>query len=93
MALPDVPTFAESGVPFRIDSWFALFAPARTPAAIVDRLERAVDAIMAEPAMQAQAATLGMRFTPQPRAAFAAQMQQDIRAWAALVKTSGAALE
>lgn len=93
VALPDVPTFAESGVPFRIDSWFALFAPARTPAAIVDRLERAVDAIMAEPAMQAQAATLGMRFTPQPRAAFAAQMQQDIRAWAALVKTSGAALE
>ncbi|MGT2512056.1 tripartite tricarboxylate transporter substrate-binding protein [Cupriavidus basilensis] len=93
MALPDVPTFAESGVPFRIDSWFALFAPTRTPAAIVDRLERAVDAIMAEPAMQAQAATLGMRFTPQPRAAFAAQMQQDIRAWAALVKTSGAALE
>ncbi|MGO4332837.1 Bug family tripartite tricarboxylate transporter substrate binding protein [Cupriavidus sp. 2TAF22] len=93
VALPEVPTFAESGVPFRIDSWYALFAPARTPPEIVDALERATQAAMRDPAVQAQVETLGMRFTAQPRADFAVQMRQDVKAWAALVKSSGAALD
>ncbi len=92
-ALPDVPTFAESGVAFRVDSWFALFAPARTPPDIVDKLERAAQAAMRDPAIKAQVGTLGMRYAPQPRAAFAEQMRSDAAAWAALVKSSGAAQE
>jgi tripartite-type tricarboxylate transporter receptor subunit TctC len=39
-ALPELPTVAESGVPgYSVEAWFALFAPARVPAAIVDRLQ------------------------------------------------------
>jgi len=87
-ALPDVPTFAESGVPFRLDSWFALFVPARTPAAIVDRLEQASRAAMQDRAVLAQIAAFGMRYTPVPRAAFATQMRDDAQAWSALVKSS-----
>ncbi|WP_232346341.1 Bug family tripartite tricarboxylate transporter substrate binding protein [Cupriavidus sp. USMAA2-4] len=92
-ALPDVPTFTEAGVPFRLDSWFALFVPARTPAAIVDKLEQATRAAMQDDGVQAQIAAFGMRYTPVTRAAFAAQMRDDAQAWAALVKSSGAAFE
>jgi len=92
-ALPGVPTFAESGVPFRVDSWFALFVPAKTPPAIVDKLEAAAQSAMHDPAMQAQATALGMRYAPQSRTDFSAQLRADTRVWAQLVKTSGAAAE
>ena len=93
VALPDVPTLAESGIGFRLDSWFALFAPARTPAQIVDQLDRAMQAAMQDGGLQAQIASLGMRYAPVSRAQFANQMRDDARTWAALVKSSGAALE
>lgn len=89
-ALPDVPTFAESGVPFRTDSWFALFVPAKTPAAIVERLETALQAALRDPALAEQAGNLGMRHAPQSRADFAAQWRADTQTWAKLVKSSGA---
>jgi len=92
-ALPDVPTFAESGVPFRLDSWFALFVPARTPEAIVDRLEQASRAAMQDRAVLAQIAAFGMRYTPVPRATFVTQMRDDAQAWSALVKSSGVVFE
>lgn len=92
-ALPDVPTFTESGVPFGVDSWFALFAPAGTPPGILDRLERATAAALRDPAIRAQADALGMRYTPQTRSEFAAQWRADTAAWAALVKSSGATQE
>jgi tripartite-type tricarboxylate transporter receptor subunit TctC len=51
--LPDVPTLAESGFPgFEAESWNGLFAPAGTPRAIVDRLNRAVNAALAQPAVR-----------------------------------------
>ncbi|MGY8526016.1 Bug family tripartite tricarboxylate transporter substrate binding protein [Paracidovorax citrulli] len=90
-ALPDVPTFAEAGVAFAVDSWFALFAPARTPPGVVDKLERATGAAMRDPAIKGQIDGLGMRYVPQPRSAFAEQMRSDASTWAALVKSSGAA--
>ncbi|WP_035884522.1 Bug family tripartite tricarboxylate transporter substrate binding protein [Cupriavidus metallidurans] len=93
VALPDVPTFAESGVGFRLDSWFALFAPSRTPAPIVEQLDRAMQEAMQDSGLQAQIASLGMRYAPVSRAQFTNQMREDTRTWAALVKSSGAALE
>ena len=47
--LPDVPTVAESGVPgYAASSWNAIAAPAKTPRAIIDRLGREIDAVLAE---------------------------------------------
>ncbi|WP_404993740.1 Bug family tripartite tricarboxylate transporter substrate binding protein [Cupriavidus pauculus] len=92
-ALPDVPTFAESGIAFRVDSWFALFAPARTPPAIVDKLESAMQEAMRDPALQAQIGAFGMRYAPISRAQFSAQIREDTQVWSSLVKSSGAALE
>ncbi|RZT30896.1 Bug family tripartite tricarboxylate transporter substrate binding protein [Cupriavidus agavae] len=92
-ALPDVPTFAESGIPFKLDSWFGLFAPARTPAPVVEKLEQAMQQAMQDSALQAQIASFGMRYAPISRAQFTTQIREDTRTWATLVKSSGAALE
>ncbi len=48
--LPDVPTFSESGLDYKTGTWFGLLAPARTPAAIIDTLNRAAVAVLREPA-------------------------------------------
>ena len=52
---PDIPTVAESGVRnYAASGWMGLFAPAKTPAAVVDRLSKAVQAIVARPDVQQQ---------------------------------------
>jgi tripartite-type tricarboxylate transporter receptor subunit TctC len=59
-SLPNVPTTAEAGMP-KLDatSWFALFAPAKTPQAVVDRLSNEIAKITAQPAFQQKAAEQG----------------------------------
>ena len=49
-SLPEVPTVAEAGLPqFKLDSWFALYAPAGTPADVVQTLNQAVSKILQQP--------------------------------------------
>jgi tripartite-type tricarboxylate transporter receptor subunit TctC len=49
-AMPEVPTLAESGVPgYEFDTWYAVFAPAKTPATIITRLNSEIVAALAEP--------------------------------------------
>lgn len=60
-SMPDVPTFAESGVKGIEDAgWFAIFAPANTPAAIRERVAGALAKIVAEPESQKRLADLGL---------------------------------
>ena len=59
-SLPDVPTAAQAGLPnLDAGSWFAVFAPARTPQAVVDRLTSEIQKIMATPEFKKKAAELG----------------------------------
>ena len=52
-AFPDVPTMQEAGVPdFEVDSWYAMFVPAKTPRPIVDKLNAALNTVVAEPAIK-----------------------------------------
>ena len=54
-AFPDVPTMQEAGVPdFEVDSWYAMLVPAKTPRAIIDKLNKALNTVLAEPAVRAQ---------------------------------------
>ncbi|MFN0182998.1 MAG: tripartite tricarboxylate transporter substrate binding protein [Aquabacterium sp.] len=54
-AVPDVPTVAEAGVAdFEVDSWYAMFVPARTPRPIIDRLNKALNEALADPGIKAQ---------------------------------------
>ena len=64
-ALPDVPTMAESIPGFEVTAWIALFAPAATPRAMVDALDRELTAILSDPAMATRLAELGA--TPELR--------------------------
>jgi tripartite-type tricarboxylate transporter receptor subunit TctC len=68
-ALPDVPTMREAGYAgFNVVAWFGLFAPAGTPAPIVDRLHREVAAVLRRPDLQERCAELGLDvFSSTPR--------------------------
>jgi len=60
-SLPDVPTFAESGLPgFVVDSWVGVLAPARTPLPVIERLQREIAAVLADPAVKERYGVLGI---------------------------------
>jgi tripartite-type tricarboxylate transporter receptor subunit TctC len=87
--LPDVPTMAEAGVPgYGVVSWQAMFAPAGTPPAIVQRLQTEVAAILKQPDVQERLAKLGVDpsgMAPQQLAEFQAA---EIAKWAKVVKAA-----
>ncbi|HEX6722910.1 MAG TPA: tripartite tricarboxylate transporter substrate binding protein, partial [Burkholderiaceae bacterium] len=93
-ALPDVPTFIESGVPdFVADSWVGLLAPARTPAPVMARLNSELNAVLNDPAVRERLATLGIEATPGSAEQFRDQLQNDLAAYAPIVKAAGIKLE
>ncbi len=88
-SLPDVPTTAEAGLP-KLDatSWFAVFAPVKTPKAVVDRLAGEIEKIMATTAFKQKATDLGATadyMNPQQLGDFSAA---ELARWAVVVKTS-----
>jgi tripartite-type tricarboxylate transporter receptor subunit TctC len=59
-ALPDVPTFAEAGMPqYQYDSWFGIMAPAGTPAPIIKKISEDIESVLKSPEVQARWQTLG----------------------------------
>ena len=96
-SLPEVRTVAESGVPglsdFVVDSWVGLLAPARTPPAVLARLNAELNAVLAEPAVRERLALLGIDPTPGTAEQFRQQMQHDLAAYGAIVKAAGIKLD
>ena len=89
-AAPDVPTFAELGLPKVLaGSWYALLAPAGTPAAIVQRLRDEVVKALASKTLQDQANTTGTRTVGNTPAEFAQQLKEDLEKWRTVVKKIG----
>ncbi len=88
--LPDVPTAVESGVKgFAAASWNALAAPARTPRAVVDRLQREVVATVATPAVQQQLRALNVEPRTSTPEQAAALLKADIERWRAVIERAG----
>ena len=86
-ALPDVPTLIESGFPgFESTAWFAIVAPARTPAAIVGRLNRAVVAALRDPAVATRLGDLGAVTIASSPDVLAAKIRDEIARWGVVVK-------
>jgi tripartite-type tricarboxylate transporter receptor subunit TctC len=93
-ALPDVPTIAESGVPgFEASSWFGIFAPAKTPREIVERLNGEVRKALADPELQKRFADIGGEIRPYSPEEFRAFVGTELEKWAGVVKASGAKID
>ncbi len=90
--LPALPTLTEAGV-VEADAWFALFAPARTPSAAVERLYRAVSASLTTPAAREAIARQGMTLALRPPAEVAAWLPGEVEKWAAVIKAAGVTAE
>jgi len=92
--LPDVPTMAESGFPgFPAYLWIGLLAPAKTPAAVIDRLNVAVNDGMKAPDAQASIARLGLEGRSMSPREFAAKFAAEARDWEAAVTESGVKID
>ncbi len=86
-ALPDVKTLAEQGIA-RVDTnnWYALFAPAQTPAATVQALSEAVRRALANPALNARLLDTGAEPAASTPAELAALLKRDSQKWAKLIR-------
>jgi tripartite-type tricarboxylate transporter receptor subunit TctC len=86
-ALPEVPTFAESGFPgFEFGAWLGLFAPNETPKEIVARLEDAMLKSIQTPDMKSRLASLGGEPVPARAAEFWKFFNEDVERYARLVR-------
>src|SRR5258706_412197 len=86
-SLPDVPTFIESGVPdFEVTAWVAVLAPAKTPRAVIEKLNRELNATLADPAIFDKLAALGIVATPGSPEALSGRMRADLVKYGKVVK-------
>lgn len=88
-ALPAVPTVREAGVAgYDVASWNAIAAPAGTPPAVVERLNRAVRDAVAAPAVQRQLGALGVRLAAGSPAELQALLGSEIRRWGEVIRAA-----
>lgn len=91
---PELPTLQESGVPdFDITAWFGVMAPARTPPAIVERINAEMRRAAVDPATAAQLANLGAFPMNMDNATFAAFMRSERARYAEIIRISGAKVD
>lgn len=94
MALPDLPTMAESGFPgFDATTWNGFLAPANTPAEVVQRLNKAIGQILIMPDVQQRLLVAGAETAGGTPEQFAALLKSETAAWAAVIERSGIKLD
>jgi tripartite-type tricarboxylate transporter receptor subunit TctC len=85
--LPDVRNMTRQGITFDLDAWYAMFAPAGTPAAVVNLLNKEIVKLIAQPDMAERWRTIGFCTMPIKSAdQFSEQVKKDLREWGAIVK-------
>jgi tripartite-type tricarboxylate transporter receptor subunit TctC len=92
--LDSVPTFAEAGVTgVEADAWSALFAPAKTPPAVIDRLHQAIAAALAKETVRSNLARQGLPVALKTPAELSAMLPGEVAKWAAVIKTANVTVE
>jgi tripartite-type tricarboxylate transporter receptor subunit TctC len=89
-ALPDVPTVSEFVPGYEASAWYGVGAPKNTPAEIIDRLNKEINAGLADPKMKVRLAELGGTVLPGSPADFGRLIAEETEKWAKVVKFSGA---
>ena len=88
--MPDAPSLAEAGVPgFEMQSWQGIFAPAGTPKAIVDRLDKEIASIVAMPDVKEKLRNLGVEPDGRSSERFAEFQRAEISKWGKVIKDAG----
>lgn len=89
-SLPDVPTAQEAGLKGLLaSSWNGLAAPARTPPAVIERLNRELVAALQHPTVRQQLKELNVEPRPGTPAQASEWLQHDIRSWAQVIERAG----
>jgi tripartite-type tricarboxylate transporter receptor subunit TctC len=84
---PDVPTLAESGVPgYDMSSWFAFVVPAKTPPAIVAKIQSDTAAVLKEPTIRERLDKLGVIIVGSTQAELAAHLKAEMERWEPVIK-------
>jgi len=85
--LPDVPTVAESGVPgYQASSWNGVAAPAKTPRPVIERLNREVNAALADPEVRKRLSALGVEVRSGTPEALRELLVSEIAKWRAVIE-------
>jgi tripartite-type tricarboxylate transporter receptor subunit TctC len=93
-ALPDVPTGTEMGLPgFDATVWFGVLAPKGTPTEIVTLLNRRINQMVDDPAVQKRLEDAGLEPMKMTAAEFTARIKRDHAMWGELVKVAGVKME
>ena len=86
-AFPDVPTLVEAGVAdFEVDSWYAMFVPAKTPQAVIDKLNRALNVVVSDPVIRDKLLAQGSEGVGGTPEALAKIVAAELPKWAKLAK-------
>ena len=89
-ALPDVPTIAEVALPgFEIDAWFGLFAPGKTPRAVIKQIDEATKRIIDNPELKQRWQVQGVVLTSSTPEQFGKMMAEDVAKFSKVVKAAG----
>jgi tripartite-type tricarboxylate transporter receptor subunit TctC len=87
LAMPEVPTIAESGYPgYEALNWYGYTAPAKTPKEVVARLHKEIFAILADPAIREQLLSHGMETAQGSSEAFRQYIERELATWGRVVK-------
>jgi tripartite-type tricarboxylate transporter receptor subunit TctC len=90
IAVPDIPSAAEAGIPgMQAVLWFGLFAPARTPAPIVAKLNRKVVEILKRPDVKAAILKRGGEVAPSTPQELDAWVRSELKKWTPIIKAAG----
>ena len=87
--LPDIPTVRETGPDYVATGWYGLSAPRNTPAEIVNKLNEAMNAALAEPSVKARLSSLGVEAMPMTSASFAKFINDESAKWTPVIKSAG----
>ena len=89
-AAPQMPTIAESGVPgFDVSSWYAIFAPGKTPPEIVRKVNADIVTALADPATRERLEQLGVVIVGSTPAELAAHLKAEMDKWGPVIQDAG----
>jgi tripartite-type tricarboxylate transporter receptor subunit TctC len=92
-ALPNVPTVAETVPGYEASAFFGMSMPKGTPAEVIEKLNKEINAGLADPGMKARLAELGGILMPGTPAQFGQVIAEETEKWAKVIKTGGVSLE